>query len=136
MDIPLVVIGASGRAAAFSALRVGLRPWAIDVFGDRDLRAACPTRVVPNRQYPAALAQLARQAPPGPWMYTGALENWPGLVEEISRERPLWGNDGACLRRVRDPFALAAALQEVNLPCPAVRRIDERPATGRWLHKL
>jgi predicted ATP-grasp superfamily ATP-dependent carboligase len=135
MDTPLVVIGASVRAAAFSALRAGLRPRAIDLFGDRDLSAACPARVVPNRRYPAMLAQLARQAPPGPWMYTGALENWPGLVEEISRERPLWGNDAASLRRVRDPFALAAAIEATGLRCPAVRRIDETPATGHWLLK-
>jgi predicted ATP-grasp superfamily ATP-dependent carboligase len=135
MDTPLVLIGASVRAAAFSALRAGLRPWAIDLFGDRDLRAACPARVVPKGQYPAALAQLVKQAPPGPWMYTGALENWPALVEEIARERPLWGNDAACLGRVRDPFGLASAIEAAGLPSPATRREDDTPATGRWLLK-
>src|SRR5207245_9361141 len=114
----LLLLGASVRAAAFSAVRAGLQPCAIDLFADRDLAAVCPAMVVPGRQYPAALADLARKAPPGPWLYTGALENWPALVDEIARDRPLWGNDTACLRRVRDPFALADALRAAGLIGP------------------
>ncbi|HEX4589915.1 MAG TPA: ATP-grasp domain-containing protein [Gemmataceae bacterium] len=130
----VMLVGASVRAAAFSALRAGLRPWAIDLFADRDLAAACPVRRIPARRYPAGIAEMIRQAPPGPWLYTGALENRPELIEEIARERPLWGNDAACLRRVRDPFALAAALGAAGIPCPAVRPAGERPA-GAWLSK-
>lgn len=131
----LLLIGASVRAATFSAVRAGLRPWAIDLFADRDLAALCPTRVVSAGRYPADLADFARMAPPGPWLYTGALENAPGVVTQISRTRPLWGNDADCLRRVRDPFTLAVALRAAGLPCPAVCRIDDRPADGRWLLK-
>jgi predicted ATP-grasp superfamily ATP-dependent carboligase len=116
-------------------MRAGLQPWALDLFADRDLAAACPATAVPGRHYPAALADLARTAPPGPWLYTGALENWPELVAQIAQDRPLWGNDAACLRRVRDPFALAAALRAAGLPCPAVRRPDDRPVAGQWLLK-
>ena len=49
----LILIGASVRAAAFSALRAGLRPWCADLFGDLDLRQRCPSVVVPAERYPA-----------------------------------------------------------------------------------
>src|SRR5213592_4147754 len=105
-QLSVLLLGASVRAAAFSAQRAGLRPWAIDLFADRDLAAVCPARAVPPGRYPAGLVELAREMPPGPWLFTGALENRPGLIERITRDRPLWGNDAACLRRARDPFAL------------------------------
>ncbi|HEY1381511.1 MAG TPA: ATP-grasp domain-containing protein [Gemmataceae bacterium] len=131
----LILIGASGRAAAFSAVRAGLRPWAIDLFADRDLAAVCPARAVPPGQYPAGLALMACEAPPGPWLYTGALENRPEIVERIARDRPLWGNAAAYLRRARDPFALAAALRAADAPCPDVRRLGNELPPGRWLLK-
>src|SRR4051812_40999335 len=133
MPPTLLIVGASARAAAFSALRAGLRPWAIDLFADRDLAAVCPVQAVPPNRYPDALPELASAAPPGPWMYTGALENRPDLVERLAAAPPLWGNDAAALCRVRAPFALAAALRAADVPCPAVRA-DDAPA-GRWLVK-
>src|SRR5439155_11195425 len=68
-------------------------------------------------------------------LYTGALENRPELVEEIARDRPLWGNAASCLCRVRDPFALAAALRAADVPCPAICRPDGGRPAGRWLLK-
>ncbi|HXG12734.1 MAG TPA: ATP-grasp domain-containing protein [Gemmataceae bacterium] len=132
----LLILGASARAAAFSALRAGLRPWCADLFADADLRARCPVVAVPAGSYPGGLVEVARQAPPGPWMYTGALENRPELVEELSRSRPLWGNGAAVLRRVRSPQAVAALLDTAGIACPAVRPAEASiPSGGRWLIK-
>src|SRR6516162_6995898 len=89
---PLLIVGASARAAAFSALRAGLRPTCADLFADADLRARCPVRCVEVKDYPRGLLDLPELLTPGPWMYTGALENRPDLVEAMSRRRPLWGN--------------------------------------------
>jgi predicted ATP-grasp superfamily ATP-dependent carboligase len=133
MGDSVMIVGASARAAAFSALRAGLRPTAIDLFADRDLAAVCPVRRVTGR-YPTSLPALAREGPTGPWIYTGGLENRPEIVERISRERPLWGNDAASLRRARDPFALFASLREAGIPCPAVTRTG-KSADGQWLVK-
>ena len=135
MDSGLLIVGSSVRAAAFSAIRAGLRPYAIDLFADRDLAAVCPAAAIPAGQFPAAMVNLARNAPPGPWMYTGALENHPELISEIARIRPLWGNDAGCLRRIRDPFALANALHAAGLPHPAIRQPDDPASAGRWLLK-
>src|SRR5262249_24769901 len=69
-----------------------------------------------------------------PWMYTGALENRPEVVDAIARERSLWGNDAACLRRVRDPFALAATLAAAGVACAGVRKPGDSPP-GQWVMK-
>jgi predicted ATP-grasp superfamily ATP-dependent carboligase len=117
----LLILGASTRAAAFSALRAGFEPVAADLFADRDLRSAAAVERVAAGDYPRALAAAAERAPAGPWIYTGSLENHPSLVARIARHRPLWGNDAPILRAVRDPLAVAEALHRAGLPAPAVR---------------
>src|SRR5262245_20524760 len=102
----LLLFGASVRAAAFSALRAGLRPWCADLFGDQDLRARCHVVQVPAPAYPDAFRDMIEQSVPGPWAYTGALENFPNLLGKMARGRALWGNAGQALRCVRNPFLL------------------------------
>jgi uncharacterized protein len=132
----LLLFGASTRAAAFSALRAGLRPWCADLFADSDLRARCPVAAVPAERYPDGFLDLLPGAPPGPWMYTGALENRRGLVRKLARLRPLWGNDAAALAAARSPWRVHSALTAAGLPCPAVRPVTDPPrGRGRWLLK-
>jgi predicted ATP-grasp superfamily ATP-dependent carboligase len=132
----LLILGASTRAAAFSALRAGLEPTCADLFADRDLRRVAPVEKVAARDYPAALAAAATRAPPGPWIYTGSLENYPGLIARIAQQRALWGNNAATLHAVRDPFSVAEALHQAGLDAPAVRSNPEAlPRDGSWLIK-
>ncbi|MEO6808451.1 MAG: ATP-grasp domain-containing protein, partial [Isosphaeraceae bacterium] len=132
----VLIVGASTRAAGQSVLRAGLRPRAIDLFADLDLAAIAPVRRIDPACYPDALADLADHEPQTPWMYTGALENHPNLVDRITRRRPLWGNPGKVLLAVRDPMAMADALRRAGLPCPDVRdRPDALPHDGTWLVK-
>src|SRR5262245_17629946 len=135
-DDHLLIVGASARAAAFSALRAGLRPWCADLFADEDLRARCIVERVDAVGYPNNLLEAARQAPPGPWMYTGALENHPKLVRRLRRRGPLWGNVYYWLQEVRQPWVVAVRLGRVGVPCPAVLGTSERlPPRTRWLRK-
>jgi uncharacterized protein len=132
----LILFGASTRAAAFSALRAGLQPWCADLFADADLRRSCPVIRVPGSVYPQAFLEMCRQDLPGPWLYTGGLENWRLLVEEMARFRPLWGNGEGPLALARSPAFVASLLQDAGLPCPAVwMRKEQVPRTGRWLVK-
>jgi predicted ATP-grasp superfamily ATP-dependent carboligase len=132
----LLIFGASARAAAFSALRAGLRPWCADLFGDLDLRARCPVRQLLGDRYPQGFLQVAEDGPSGPWLYTGGLENRRGLVRRLARLRPLWGNDSAVLARVRSPRFVASLLRAAGLPCPAIELRDgDLPRRGRWLRK-
>jgi predicted ATP-grasp superfamily ATP-dependent carboligase len=121
------------RAAAFSARRAGFAPLAADLFADQDLAACCPTKKVDD--YPDGLASIAAAMPPAAWMYTGALENQPGLVDRIASARTLYGNPGRVLREARDPRNLAAALKADGLPFLEVRLAECELDQGRWLCK-
>lgn len=130
----LIIVGASARAAAFSALSGGWSPWCADLFADVDLQAKCPAQVVNG--YPHALADVVNEAPAGGWMYTGGLENHPRLVDRIADQRPLLGNPGSVLRKVRDPVLLAETLTSAGLNAGQVcRHPDNVPTDGTWLVK-
>ncbi len=132
----LLIFGASARAAAFSALRANLSPWCADLFGDRDLEARCPSIRIPPSRYPHALLELAGRELPGPWIYTGGLENRPVLVNQMARLRPLWGNHGRALEDARSPSFVAFVLKDAGLPYPAVRKmLPKANREGVWLVK-
>ncbi|MEW4568254.1 ATP-grasp domain-containing protein [Tautonia sp. JC769] len=138
MSRTVLLVGASVRASAFSAIRAWFDPVAIDLFADWDLRHACPAHRVDPPSYPEAIEGLSLRAtlPGTPWCYTGAIENHPTLIDRIARERPLWGNPGAVVRAVRDPFALADALRRAGLPAIDARRhAHGLPTDGSWLVK-
>jgi uncharacterized protein len=130
----LTIIGASTRAAAQSARRAFFAPIAGDLFADLDLLETCPATHVD--EYPRGLEQVLRGPQSGGWMYTGALENYPDLIEGWSAIRPLYGNDTAVLRRVRDPMLIVECLRSANLPfLPVVPSSEGLPRDGSWLCK-
>lgn len=132
----LLIVGASARAAAFSAERAGFEPCWIDQFGDLDLASRFPGERIRIGAYPRDILPLAERAPRGPWLYTGALENHLDVLGRLSRRRPLLGNDRARCRRVRDPVRLARSLSDAGLPAPEVAAAcDGIPCDGSWLQK-
>ena len=136
MSRPVWIVGASARAAAFSALRAGFEPRCADLFADLDLAAVAPVDQVHPRDFPDALRALERHAPAAPFLYTGGLENEPGLIDALASRRPLWGIAGCSLRRARDPRILAEVARGVGLPAPALAfDADGLPRNGSWLVK-
>lgn len=145
MDIPdisppdaestdVLILGASARAAAMSAVRAGWRVWAADLFGDEDLQAtAFRYRAIKNyRELPDAIADW----PTMPWIATGALENHPKLIERLSKERPFWGTPPEVMRKVRSPRLLYHALIEAGRPALAIwLGKSAPPPDGRWMLK-
>lgn len=132
----VVILGASVRAAAASARRAGLGPFGIDLFADRDLAALGPAVQADPSAYPAGLFEAAEKAPPGPWLYTGGLENHPNQIDRLAARRPLWGIGGDGLRAVRDPGTMAGVLREAGLPSVEVRNASRGvPSDGSWLVK-
>lgn len=106
---PLLIIGGSVRAAAWSALRAGFSPICIDAFADADLRACA--NVLPAPRYPHDALKAVSGLPAGiPWIYTGGLENSPRRIDAISRRHRLLGNSGAVVRSARGPAGLADGL--------------------------
>ncbi|HVT30304.1 MAG TPA: ATP-grasp domain-containing protein [Lacipirellulaceae bacterium] len=131
---PLAIVGASTRSAAASAVRAGFHPAAADLFADADLRQiAISTRISP---YPDGFVDWLRAIEPPAWMYTGALENHPELVDQMAWIATLLGNPGDVLARVRSPWALAHALRNAGLLFPETRAITEEISSGgSWLVK-
>jgi uncharacterized protein len=129
----LIVIGASARAAAYSAQRAGFAPYAIDLFADRDLAAICPA--VKIAQFPREFLTALAATPQAPWIYTGGLENHPRLVERLAAIRPLLGNGGDTVHRVRDPIGFASAVNETECHSPRIARSRGEADKRRWLVK-
>jgi uncharacterized protein len=138
----LILVGASVRAAAFSAARAGYRPYSIDLFADCDLTALGPA--VNVARYPADFLPAIEAAPSAPWIYTGGLENYPRLVDRLARLRPLWGNRGDVLRKVRDPTQIMQAACDSGCRFPstslgviAVGEVNDksRAQASQWLVK-
>ena len=136
---PLLILGASTRAAASSAIRAGLSPLTADLFCDDDLRqmSAKAKRI---RNYPSDLPYLAQDFPPSAWMFTGGLENHPRIIDTISSERDLLGTPAGPIRRVRDPWQLMQRLRHCGLLYPEVLRADQYAMIGRgsqngWIRK-
>jgi predicted ATP-grasp superfamily ATP-dependent carboligase len=130
----LAIVGASARAAAFSALRAGFDVVTGDLFADADLARHCPaTRV---QQYPEGLVEWLAGAQCDAWAYTGALENYPDLVDRMAAIRQLIGNSGDALRDVRNPLVLQQVLNERDIAFPETRAMaDGLPWDGSWLCK-
>jgi uncharacterized protein len=131
----IVIAGASARAVADSAHRLGIEVYAADLFGDRDLLAVAQGWY-PAVPYPEALPDLVDRFPPAPWLYTGALENHPEIIAAISQRRPLAGSSPQSLSLVRDPDRLARMVEDAGLLVPETRCSPDGLATdGSWLLK-
>ena len=131
--VQVSLIGASTRAAAFSAWRAGWQARASDLFGDIDLRRRAAFE--PVGDYPSAFVDFLRHGPDAPWVYTGGLENHPEIVDHLAAYRPVWGNPGNVLREVRNPFTLGAALREAGFDYPESSRRPPRNDLANWLEK-
>ena len=76
------------------------------------------------------------EAPRAAWMYAGGLENEPDLIERLAAVRPLLGNRGEVLRRVRDPWALRRVVLSSGFSLPEIRRSPAGlPSDGSWVVK-
>lgn len=132
----VVLIGASVRAIAQSAHRADFDVMAVDLFGDRDLRAvARDVHVIPWSSYPAQFVDIVRSYPGVPVVYTGGLENHPELIDAFQARGPLWGTPADGVRTVRDVFDIARRLNDRGIRTPATHRSTPEAIDGRWLVK-
>jgi predicted ATP-grasp superfamily ATP-dependent carboligase len=131
----LVIVGASVRAMADSATRVGFRVFAADLFGDHDLRTVA-TEVTTIEPYPDGIATAIARYPRAPVIYTGAIENHPSVIASLAANRPLAGCGAEAVTQVRDARLLARAVRKSDLFFPETRRAPAGlPVDGTWLVK-
>jgi predicted ATP-grasp superfamily ATP-dependent carboligase len=134
MSDTITILGASVRAAAQSAVKAGLRVVAGDHFADVDTSEVAGCIEVQN--YPAGLVDVCKEAQPGPWMYTGALENHLDVLAECARIRPLWGCHADTVAAVRDPFEWTRAIAAAGVHVPRVlSNAPVRSEAVSWLQK-
>ncbi|MFG0333280.1 MAG: hypothetical protein ACF8TS_07965, partial [Maioricimonas sp. JB049] len=124
---PLLLVGASTRAMAFSAIRSGFRPICCDRFADADLQAVAETHRIAD--WPEGILEILDRYPDVPVMYGGALENAPELLNRIAGSHPLWGVHSGPLAAVRDPFRLASELPRIRVNMPEIRDSSDPPET-------
>ena len=133
-DSPLLIVGASTRAAAFSARRAGFHPICLDLYADADTQMAATVHAVSD--YPAGIPNALNGYAGLPCLYVGALENSPGVLDALAERSELLGNRAEPLENVRDPQHLASVLSEIRLPMLAVQPADDPPPRdGTWLIK-
>lgn len=132
----LLVIGASARAAAFSACRAGFDPVAYDLFADLDLQRVARCARVDSTEWPLGLVTAALHETPMPCIWTGPLENDPGLLQKLAAHHHVLGCDPDRIACVRDVKTCARVLRAAGFPTPPTR--DDPPPSGTggsWLCK-
>lgn len=138
----VVVAALSARALAAAARRMGLRPAAIDLFGDRDTRLlADPCVRLPSAAMridgDALLETLGRPELRGvPLVYGSGFEDDPQLLARIAEDRPVLGNPAKLVAEVKDPFAFAALLGRLSIPHPPVAQTLPGPGDGYLLKRI
>jgi len=131
----LLIAGASVRAAWQSARRAGWHSAVLaDLFGDVEV-LECGEFHRLSAGY-TELAEVVAASGVDAWMYTGALENHPDRIAAAASHATLWGNDGECLRAVRDPWQVARVLSDAGCAVPDLARDGATlPRDGSWLRK-
>lgn len=128
----LAILGSSARAAAFSAVHAGYEVVTCDLFADADLRA-CGVEAHQIDRYPEGFKGWLSGKRYDGWLYTGGLENYPALVDQLAEQSKLLGNPGSVLSKVRSPAELSLCLGD-HFP-ETWMSAEGLPRDGSWLAK-
>jgi uncharacterized protein len=138
----LVVVATSARMLAQSARRGGLRPVALDVFGDLDTRQAAywvsiahaRRKGIDPERMEALLARLARHPGVLGWVAGGGLEDRLEVMAQCSQALPMIGNDTAAVAATKDPAGFFDLLDRCGVDHPETRLSPPEEPAG-WLSK-
>ena len=104
-----LVFGACVRPLVFSASRFSLDVAAADLFADWDTSQKC--NAIRVAKYPAEFQHVVEKVRPCTAIYSGGLENYPNIIENIESMTNLAGNPARVLRSLMDPFAMSDYLR-------------------------
>ena len=124
---PLILVGASVRAAAESARRAGYRVHGIDLFGDRDTRAACSG----YRSVSDLLSAREPQLPEGDVVLVGGLRLENEILQKLGRRR-IVAAPASLRQRLCEPDSLRSWAESAGLHFPNWRASSD---SGRSLIK-
>jgi uncharacterized protein len=113
---------------------------ALDYFGDTDLRALETRHPIIVRSLPRdfqrsrTLAGLVGSAGALAWrslIYSGGLENRPGLLRRLERQGSILGNDASVVRPLRNPERFFRFLRRQGIPHPPTVAGESGGAAGQ-----
>ncbi|MCR9199131.1 MAG: ATP-grasp domain-containing protein [Planctomycetaceae bacterium] len=131
----IILIGASVRSLAESALAEGLVPFCVDMFGDRDLRACVVEEECRTIAGFSQAAEVVRHLPAEvPAIVVGGGESHEELLQRLQQQRRVAGS-ASTIRR--SPDRLFAMLQQAGCAVPrwSLTPEDRDPVVAKWLHK-
>jgi predicted ATP-grasp superfamily ATP-dependent carboligase len=143
LTTPVVVVAAtSARMLAESARRGGMRPIALDLFGDEDTRRAarCISIADPRgtgidaRRVRDVLARLERHPTVLGWVAGSGFEDRLEVLQEGADVLRLIGNDANTIAAVKQPAAFFALLDSCGIGHPETLAAEPADRSG-WLMK-
>ncbi len=129
----ITVIGASARAACWSAVRAGLKPRAFDQFRDLDFPPDCEVRLISKE--PDTFFSEAAKAQHEPCLPVGGWENDTEMMQRLESNFSLWNTNSTMTKLARDPLLVQQILRKHDLPNLKVRTACNEPAGGEWIRK-
>ncbi len=131
----ITIIGASARAACWSAVRAELRVCAFDRFGDLDFPAGCDVHLIcPSERLFPELDKF-RETQHRFCLPVGGWENDAELMQFVESNFSLWNTNSTASKLARNPFLIQQILREANLPDLEVRDADGNKKAGKWIRK-
>lgn len=141
-DSDVILVGASVRSMAESALRDGLRPVCVDMFADADLQLLMQQQATfaSERVYRidafSEVPELLSGLPPEiPVVFSGGFENSHKAYREVAKNRPVTGSALATLKAVTDPGELFPKLKRLGCRVPDWSINEPGDTTRPWLEK-
>ncbi len=141
----IILAGASVRSLAASASAIGYKPICCDFFNDADtefcVNSCGGTLLEPIKSFLEIPSRLEHIPTSIPIVWCGGLENYPSILSEIARIRPVPGTPPEALRKVRDHALLFQFLQSCGFTTPfSVFRPDivingETKTPKHWIYK-
>ncbi|MCS5631946.1 MAG: ATP-grasp domain-containing protein [Pirellulaceae bacterium] len=131
----LLIIGASARAAVASARQSSWTIHAMDMFGDIDTRSQSNFHLL--NDYPTDCLSLLSDIRPDAICVTGAMENYPNILQELATRTTLLAPAVDQIARMRDPSNLQSVLTSSNWQYPRTFAANEHLPDDEtlWLTK-
>jgi uncharacterized protein len=123
-DNCVLIVAASGRMLARSALRAGIVPFVIDLYADLDTQCLAKSYQHLNTLEAAVLAPAVKKFQLrfnlSNVIYGSGLENYPESVDYLDAKLNLLGNSAAEFRQVQDKQYFFNVLHGLAIPFPEV----------------
>jgi uncharacterized protein len=138
-DSSMILIGASIRSLAETALEAGLNPRCIDFFRDSDLtrllQQAGAEPPIQISSFSEAPEVVSRMPPHLPVVWTGGLENMPAVMSKIASQRHVCGAIPEVVAHINNPRHLQFFVDGTTCRTPEIIWENGPNLSKKWLIK-